>query len=363
MLCGISTFFRNFYQPFCLHPDMSILQTISLDYAVAVYPLMLISITYCLVRLHDRYIVFSRLWFPVYRCCSTFRRKWNIRESLVNAFATFLILSYVKIMNVSFDLLTYNASLHDEHGHHSGLAYLFINGSMIPFSKEHTPYAILAIMISFIFNFLPLVLLCVYPSRCFQKCLNCTKCQYQTLHVFMDTFQGCYKETPRDCRYFAGFYLFLRGSNLLLFSVTNSLLYYPLMIYIIIIPLILVAICRPYKNSRRNNIDIVIFVLAISVYVAALLLFESPFVNPKQASHLVRVNHSYIIVILFILPLYGLFLLIYRLYSLLKVGMTECGCLEVKRSLLSLMRDEDAFVEDVPSLPVHRTTECSPLLK
>ena len=33
----------------CLHPDMSILQTISLDYAVAVYPLMLISITYCLV--------------------------------------------------------------------------------------------------------------------------------------------------------------------------------------------------------------------------------------------------------------------------------------------------------------------------
>ena len=124
---------------------------------------------------------------------------------------------------------------------------------MIPFSKEHLPYAILAIMILFIFNFLPLVLLCVYPSRCFRKCLNCTKCQYRTLHVFMDTFQGCYKETPRDCRYFAGFYLFLRGSNLLLFSVTNSLLYYPLVIYIIIIPLILVAICRPYKNSRQNN--------------------------------------------------------------------------------------------------------------
>ena len=82
-------FFRSFYHPFCLYPNMTILQTISLDYAVAVYPLVLISITYCLVRLHDRYIVISRLWLPVYRCCSTFRRKWNIRESLVNAFATF----------------------------------------------------------------------------------------------------------------------------------------------------------------------------------------------------------------------------------------------------------------------------------
>ena len=107
-------FFRGFYHPFCLHPGMSILQTISLDYAVAVYPLVLISITYCLVRLHDRCIVFSKLCLPLYRCCSTFRRKWNIRESLVNAFATFFILSYVKIINVSFDILTLSPSYYNE---------------------------------------------------------------------------------------------------------------------------------------------------------------------------------------------------------------------------------------------------------
>ena len=79
-------FWRGGYEPFCLQSDMSILLAISLDYVIAVYPLVLVSITYCLVRLHDHYIVFSRLWL---RCCSTFRRKWNIRESLVNAFATF----------------------------------------------------------------------------------------------------------------------------------------------------------------------------------------------------------------------------------------------------------------------------------
>ena len=212
---------------------MSILQTISLDYAVAVYPLVLISITYCLVRLHDRYIVFSRLWLPVYRCCSTFRRKWSIRESLVNAFTTFFILSYVKIMNVSFDILTLSNAYYDEFGNKAGVKFLFINGSMTPFSKEHIPYAILAIFMFLTFNFLPLVLLCVYPSRCFQKCLDCTKCQYRTLHVFMDTFQGCYKETPRDCRYFAGFYLFLRCINLIMYSVSKNLTYFSLAAFVL----------------------------------------------------------------------------------------------------------------------------------
>ena len=257
-------FFRSFYHPFCLHPDMSILQTISLDYAVAVYPLVLISITYCLVRLHDHYIVFSRLWFPVYRCCSTFRRKWNIRESLVNAFATFLILSYVKIMNVSFDILILSYPYYNEHGDKISGFHLFINGSMIPFSKEHTPYAILAIVMLFTFNFLPLVLLCVYPSRCFQKCLNCTKCQYQTLHVFMDTFQGCYKETPRDCRYFAGFYLFLRCINLIMYSVTKNPTYFSSAAFVLLIALLLVAILKPYKQLKRNTIDIIIFFIAIT---------------------------------------------------------------------------------------------------
>ena len=99
----------------------------------------------------------------------------------MNAFATFFILSYVKIMNVSFDILTLSNAYY-ESGNKAEVKFLFINGSMTPFSKEHTPYAALAIFMFLIFNLFPLVLLCVYLSRCFQKFLNCTKCQYWTLH-------------------------------------------------------------------------------------------------------------------------------------------------------------------------------------
>ena len=115
-------FFRGVYKPFCLHPDLSMLQVISLDYIVGVYPLVLIFITDCLVRLHDRYVVISKLWKPFFNIFSFLRREWNIRESLVNAF---IVLSYVKIMNVSFDLLTPSHSYHKANGGFIIASHLF----------------------------------------------------------------------------------------------------------------------------------------------------------------------------------------------------------------------------------------------
>ena len=69
-------FFRTFYDPFCLHPDMSPLQVLALDYIVAAYPLVLIVLTYTLVELHDRNIrIVVLLWKPFHRCFSRFRRQ------------------------------------------------------------------------------------------------------------------------------------------------------------------------------------------------------------------------------------------------------------------------------------------------
>ena len=45
-------FFRSFYSELCL--GIGILPTLALDYAIAVYPLFLMAITYLLITLHDR---------------------------------------------------------------------------------------------------------------------------------------------------------------------------------------------------------------------------------------------------------------------------------------------------------------------
>ena len=99
-------YFRLLYRPFCLHPNASTLQVLSLDYIIAAYPIALIILTYTLVRLHyHNCTLVVWLWRPFISCFARCRRQWDIQNSLVDAFATFLLLSYVNFLSVSFDIL------------------------------------------------------------------------------------------------------------------------------------------------------------------------------------------------------------------------------------------------------------------
>ena len=100
-------FFRNYYKHLCLYPNITYQQVLILDYAVAVYPLLLILITYILVKLHDNFAIVVWLWRPFHKCLVLFRKQWNIRSYLINALTTFIVLSYVKILNVVLDLIKY----------------------------------------------------------------------------------------------------------------------------------------------------------------------------------------------------------------------------------------------------------------
>ncbi len=129
------------------------------------------------------------------------------------------------------------------------------------FSSHHLPFALLAILISFIFVALPLILLAVYPCRCFHMCLNSCGLRLQTLHIFMDAFQGSYKLHPRDMRYFSAFYLFLR----VLMLVHAEIIFSPVALYssgiISLASAALVALFQPYKVNSHNTIDSVLMLL------------------------------------------------------------------------------------------------------
>ncbi len=83
-------FFRAIYPTFCLHPQLSSLQALMLEYAVAIYPLVLVMLTYLLVKLHDRFGLVVRLCRPFYRSFHNFRKNWDVRSSLVLGFCYFL---------------------------------------------------------------------------------------------------------------------------------------------------------------------------------------------------------------------------------------------------------------------------------
>ena len=97
-------FFRSFDLGICL--GTSTLQTLSLDLLVAVYPLLLMALSYALITLYDRNIrVLVIIWRPFRGVFSLFRKNWDIRTSLIDSFATFLFLSNVKFLSVAYDLL------------------------------------------------------------------------------------------------------------------------------------------------------------------------------------------------------------------------------------------------------------------
>ena len=255
---------RIMHAPFCLHPRLNTMHVIALDYVVAVYPLLLIAATYAAVALHDRYTLVVAAWKPVQRVLACIRKEWNIRGSLVGAFATFLVLSYVKILNVSLELLI-SVHLHESR-YGQELYYLFSAGTIPYFQREHLPYGILALLMLFTFNFLPVLFLMLYPVRCFRKllCIN----NNLVLFTFMDAFQGCYRTKPRDLRSFAALYLFVRILQLLTFAaIPKETSILPITGFYLIILSIVVILVEPYNSRLQNKLDGVILLNAACIFL------------------------------------------------------------------------------------------------
>ena len=192
-------FFRLYYS-FCLHPDASAMAIMALDYATTVYPVILIGVTYVLVKLYDHNL--KLLVWP-WKLLSVFfkpiRRHWDVRTSLVDVFASFICLSSTRLLVTSINFLapftsfTYQQAP-DGHMKLTKSYHLFSSPSVEYFGKDHLPFALLAILLSFIFFFLPMILLFVYPFLWFQRSLNRFRLNSLTLRTFVDVFQGPFKD-------------------------------------------------------------------------------------------------------------------------------------------------------------------------
>ncbi len=206
-------------------------------------------------------------------CFHRYHKTWNIRTSLIQVFATFILLTYVRILGVSLEIFYLSLSkthIRDVAGRK------VVNGSFTIydvnieyFGAKHLPFAVIATAISIIFVLLPLLLLALYPCSCFQRCLNLCGGRCQPLHVFMDVFQGCYRTHPRDLRYFSAFYLLLRILLLIQWYTffSGKMLYTSGMLAFL--GAAVVAAFQPYKVKAHNTVDTVLMLL-MGVYFISL---------------------------------------------------------------------------------------------
>ena len=182
---GIWNFDFDFIPSFCISSDLTALHTLALEYVVAIYPLLLTIIIYFCIEMYDSGVrVVVCLWRPFHVCFAHFRRKWNPNGSVINAFASFLLLSYSKLLTVSYSILD-NTELYNNRGERVGPVVLYYDASIEYFSRQHLPFAVLAICVLLVFVLFPLLLLLLYPMRSFQRCLGyCTRISWQFLHTF-----------------------------------------------------------------------------------------------------------------------------------------------------------------------------------
>ena len=270
-------FFRIFYaKDICLHKSMRIIHVLALQYIPALYPLCLVIISYILIELHARNcrpVVW--LWKPFCFLCVRFRRNWEAKTSIIDAFATFLLLSYTKILLVSFSLLSpANVYISDGSSVETILSH---NPSVHFFKGDHLPYAILALIILVTIGAIPPLLLLLYPSHTFQRFLNFFKLRSHGLQAFVDAFQGCYKngaDGGPERRYFAGMYFLFRIIVFLIFTVVGSIQKrYTILQGTFTVFIVVFVILRPYKKDRYNVLDVAFLLILAITSITAVYLY------------------------------------------------------------------------------------------
>ena len=325
-ICNLN-FFREFTPDICLR--ISTMCALSLEYVVAFYPMFLIVITFIAVKLHSRgFRIIIMIWTPFQRCSSYVRKNWNMKSYLIDAFATFLLLSYNRLLDISFSLLMY-VTAYNSRGEPVG-RYLYYDSSKEFFGKEHLPYGILAALVLLFFNVVPLLLLLFYPMNWFQRCLNCTRLNCFALQTFVDAFTGCYKDgtepRTRDCRYFAALYLLLRFANCLCIICTYDS-YYGVVFTIVLLHYGILIICaQPYRSkfSQHNTTTTVFLMLGICLACGGYSLRFCRIIRPQSSTSLI----IFLSVIIVLPQLYVAFLLLR--FVCRGVPWGKCCCVSAK---------------------------------
>ena len=294
-------FLRFVISPLCISASLKPITVLLFDYIIALYPIILTALLYICIELHDRN--YKLIICLVYPFKYLQHRNWNPKETVLNTCASFLLLSYSKFLFVSCSLLLSVRIYNCDSKIISNQTMLLYDPAITFLDSEHIPYAILALFVILIFVVLPPLLLLLYPTRLFRKCLNyCGFQRWDILHFVMDIFQGWYKdgtEGTYDYRSLSSLYMLLRitfaasyvsvllGLSYFYVNVSSGVLHF-------FLGMILLA-TKPYKKNWMSHVDGCILLFC------GILILTSHFQNKVLFV-------TEIVLALFILLLSGLFI-------------------------------------------------------
>ena len=272
-------FFRHVVNPFCINSQLTSFYIALLGYISAFYPFLLIILTWLCIELHDcNFRLIVALWKPFRGCFVRLRRGWDTKSDITDSFASFFILSYTKILYQTSLVFAadkvYNCLLTFEPITSHSRYVLSADTSIMIGSAKYICIAIITGLMCFVFNALPVLLLILYPFQTFRSALSKCRLNRITINHFVEKFHCYYRDGldgGKDMRSFAGLHPLLRimivAPVLLLRSIFRFELWFLRGITLSIIAL-LIALCRPYKETYTNVLDtVLLFYLALFCHI------------------------------------------------------------------------------------------------
>lgn len=287
-------FFRRVFPAFCVSSEIGNVESILLEFATALFPLFLVVVTYIVIELHARDCrIIVKTWRPFHRYFVGFRRTWNPKASIINAFATFMLLSLSKLIFLSFYSTVFIDMFHSNHTYYEEYRHrLLIDPHKMLIQLLGLTVSLFTILLSLVL--LPSLLVVLYPLKCLRKVV-CCRCLYrsQALWIFMEAFQGHYRGGTESSAYS------FRGAAVLQFinRIALSLVWVniwkryeaPTIRYFYIIVSYLIALtlfyllARPYNKAYMNNIEGFLYGLAaiLVLSIISMSLYMQPHYHLK----------------------------------------------------------------------------------
>ena len=220
----------------------------------------------------------------------------------------------------------------------------------LSFTPYFSPLLIVLIIVQ-----LPTLLLLLYPIRAFRRLLtHCGSSRYHAISVFMDAFQGHYKDGTNGSRDYRAassisfllrtlFCVILSGSKSRNALPTHSLSKYLSLVYCLVIVSLFYGVVQPCKQKHKNMIECVVYCVAGWI----LLSLGAPLGHRESHTH--SLSHDigiyfglYASLMLLVLPS-----LILLATCLAKISMCLCcihGNKLIKTIKKVLKRDTDALL-------------------
>ena len=281
--------------PLCLSPNMEDINTMYIEFLATLYPFLLLFLAFVFVGLHAKdFQPVVVVWRPILHKLIRFRREWNPKSSLVQAFATLFFLSYAKLLFLASVPFTVTYFV-NEHGHSNRVAP-FIDPTISLWHTKHIILMAFSISILVLVILPPILVLIAYPTKLFRKLQNSLSSRTNlAIQAFVSPFQGCFKDGTNGTRDYRALSGGLLALLLLMVSFIKCVYSFveanardpviSLQVSIVIYITLSVgfAAFRPYKTDIANHTGVTLSALIAVLNTSYILLL---------------LNHSYIIIII-----------------------------------------------------------------